>query len=259
MQIINLDNKDYFAEGFEKFVYFHPFDCNKCIKIPKGKKMMERIKDEYRNLNRYPNSKYYTKMYGFVDTNLGKGMVYELIRNKNKPYKVGLTLEQFIIKYGLTDNLIKKIAELANILIKEEIFVKDIFTNNIIVQSDEYKIVNLFICDGLYCKTIIDRSSLFFNEDLKIMIHEWNFAKLLRCVLLVYINYHDTNIDLYIQRFNIIDFKYIPRKFYNINIYPTAKLRGIQLVWIIIYHIPLLINNLFIFILNYIGIFQKCK
>ena len=106
---------------------------------------------------------------------------------------------------------------------------------------------------------MIDRSSLFFNEDLKTIIHEWNVAKLLRCILFDYINYHDTNIDLYIQRFNSIEFKYIPRTIYNPNIYPTGSIRGIQLVWIIIYHIPLLINNLFIFILNYIGIFQKCK
>ena len=259
MQIINLDNKDYFTEGGEKFVYFHPFDCNKCIKIPKEKRMMERIKDEYRTLNRYPNFKYYTKMYGFIDTNLGKGMVYELIKNINKPHKVSLTLQQFIIKYGVTDNLIRKIIELANILIKEEIFVNDIFTNNIIVQSDEYKTLNLFFCDGLHCKTMIDRSSLFFNEDLKTIIREWNVAKLLRCILFDYINYHDTNIDLYIQRFNSIEFKYIPRTIYNPNIYPTGSIRGILLVWIIIYHIPLLINNLFIFILNYIGIFQKCK
>ena len=259
MQIINLDNKDYFTEGGEKFVYFHPFDCNKCIKIPKEKRMMERIKDEYRTLNRYPNFKYYTKMYGFVDTNLGKGMVYELIKNINEHHKVSLTLRQFIIKYGVTDNLIRKTIELANILINEEIFVNDVATHNIIVQSDEYKTLNLFICDGLHSRTIIDRPSLFFNEDLKTIIQEWNFAKLLRCVLLDYINYHDTNIDLYIQRFNSIEFKYIPRTIYNPNIYPTGSIRGIQLVWIIIYHIPLLINNLFIFILNYIGIFQKCK
>ena len=136
MQIINLDNKDYFTEGSEKFVYFHPFDCNKCIKIPKEKKTMERIKDEYRTLNRYPNFKYYTKMYGFVDTNLGKGMVYELIKNINEHHKVSLTLRQFIIKYGVTDNLIRKTIELANILINEEIFVNDVATHNIIVQSD---------------------------------------------------------------------------------------------------------------------------
>jgi len=175
--MINLDN-NFIAAGKKRNVYLHPLDCNKCIKIPK--KSFKDIKDEYRTLASLSNFKYYTKNYGFIDTNLGKGLVFKLIKDTNVQCDVSLTLGKFVKKHGITDELINKINELVKYLINDKIMISDLTASNILVQTDEYKIQKLFICDGIASKTLIDTRNYMFNKKLKKWFIKRKFRKLMR-------------------------------------------------------------------------------
>jgi hypothetical protein len=177
--MINLDNH-FIAMGVNRTVYLHPLDCNKCIKIPK--KHIKVNEDEYRILDRLPpNINYYTKNYGFIDTNLGRGLVFDLIKNNtNVQCDVSLPLGKFVKKHGITDELISKINELVTYLINDKIMISDFHAGNILVQTDEYKIQKLFICDGITSKTLIDTRNYMFNKKLKKWFIKRKFRKLMR-------------------------------------------------------------------------------
>jgi hypothetical protein len=168
------------GEGSTRKVYIHPKDCNKCIKIEKKKvamwKRKRANKNEYKKLSKLSNLNSYTKNFGFVDTNLGKGLVFELIKNSDKT--ISLTLKNFVKKYSISDDLIYKLNELKKNLLKDQLLIDDLNLQNILVQTDTSKIEKLIVCDGITKKTIIDVRKFMYTKFLKKMFIERKFRKL---------------------------------------------------------------------------------
>lgn len=86
-----LNNSLFFAKGTNRKCYFHPEDQNLCIKIPfqeknkRQRRILRNIKREnnyYKKLSESTISwEHLSQYYGDVNTTLGEGSVYQIIRD----------------------------------------------------------------------------------------------------------------------------------------------------------------------------------
>jgi len=148
-----LNEKYFLAKGGERNCYIYPNDETKVIKIVhRNEKHNEQNKLEYKYYNflhkkNIPLS-HLTKCYGFVDTNLGNGLVFERVRdyNNNPSKSFRVYLEENIFTKEEEDKLV---SELKNYLFKNDILFIDVDLSNVFCQEfnkDKYKLV---IIDGL--------------------------------------------------------------------------------------------------------------
>ena len=90
--ILNYQNK--LGEGLNRIVYYHPKDRNKCIKICKNKKKKWNNNcQDFRFFQLNKNNKMIAKYYEVVNTNLGLGIVFQIIRDYDN--KMSLTINEF--------------------------------------------------------------------------------------------------------------------------------------------------------------------
>ncbi len=138
--------------GKERACYVHPEDPRKAIKVPKGR-INEQTKRDikfYRKLARRKLTEYQhiPQYYGLSETNLGKGMVVDLIRNYdgeisrplNWYLSQGVPIEEFDIyleelKQSFLQNLI--------------IFNHDMTIGNLLFQRTSTRNARLVAIDGL--------------------------------------------------------------------------------------------------------------
>jgi len=151
--MIYLDKDDFLQSGSERDCYIHPIENNKVVKI-----IRETKKDGGQNDIEYKYYKYLEKYnaslvhipqcYGFINTNLGKGLVFDKIVNFDNTQS-----QQF--KYYIKDKLLTNsqenelLEELKQYLEKNKILFVDASLRNVLCQKiseDNYK---LMIIDGL--------------------------------------------------------------------------------------------------------------
>jgi hypothetical protein len=143
---------DPIGKGRERRCYVHPEDPRKAIKICHGN-----VRDQtnreirfYRKLSKQVAARedHIPKFYGLCDTNLGKGIVVDLIRNydgeisrpMNWYLAQGLPIERFEacleeLRYSFLQNLI--------------IFNHDMTIGNMLVQKSSLTEAGLVVIDGL--------------------------------------------------------------------------------------------------------------
>lgn len=143
---------DPIGKGKERSCYVHPEDPRMAIKICHGD-VREQSKREirfYRKLSKQvaDRENHIPKFHGLCDTNLGKGIVVDLIRNydgeisrpMNWYLAQGLPIERFEacleeLRYSFLQNLI--------------IFNHDMTIGNMLVQKSSLTEANLVVIDGL--------------------------------------------------------------------------------------------------------------
>jgi len=148
-----LNEKYFLAKGGERNCYIHPNDASKVIKIVhRNEKHNEQNKLEYKYYNflqkRNKPLNHLTKCYGFIDTNLGRGLIYERLKDyDNKPSQsFKMYLEENIFT---KEEEYKLVRELKDYLFKNDILFIDVDLSNVFCQEfikDKYKLV---IIDGL--------------------------------------------------------------------------------------------------------------
>jgi hypothetical protein len=92
--MLTLESSALIGRGLRRECYFHPEDENKCIKVVVSGDHKETVREQsyYRLLEkRHISWKMLARFYGNVDTNLGEGAVFELIRDYNG--EISKTLE----------------------------------------------------------------------------------------------------------------------------------------------------------------------
>lgn len=151
--MILLHNNLLFSKGSERACYIHPEDNKKVIKViyhKKGNNNQNNLEFKYYQYLSKKDIEYthITKCYGWVDTNIGKGLVFDRIVNYN-----GLTSKQltYFLQNKLLSNSIEKqlIKELKQYLDKNNILFIDIATLNVLCQEVEDSKYRLVIIDGL--------------------------------------------------------------------------------------------------------------
>ncbi len=128
----------FISKGATRICFEHPKDKSLCVKV------VSRFKDEYilqKELNIYNQIKYVLKEYlveykdKLVDTNFGKGVVCEVLRDDNNEYSKTLSF----YKEALDDEVINQLWHFAYKLIEYDIFFYDFNLNNFIIQIKQGK------------------------------------------------------------------------------------------------------------------------
>lgn len=172
-----------FAKGGNRLCFIHPLDSSKCIKVrrpdftledrrkkkgfPKNLKPLSSFDDnlaEYRIMSdidrRLGPSVYHyiSRCYGFEDTDMGKGLVSELILDAS--HYVSHTLKQYIWDNGYTDECRRAVDEFCAGWEALRIPSHDLLLHNIVVNvGDSGEIKRLVMIDGL-------GKSAWFSESL---------------------------------------------------------------------------------------------
>jgi hypothetical protein len=94
-----------------------------------------------------------SRCYGFVETDMGMGLVSELIRNADG--RVSITLKQYLWDHGLTGEIEIVIENLIAFWVAELIPSRDLLLHNIVVQMDGEGPARLVVIDGLGARGIL--------------------------------------------------------------------------------------------------------
>lgn len=152
-QIVNLIRDQAIGKGSNRVCYVHPKDLTKCIKITHSDDNSETRNEikYYKTLQKNDISwDFLAKYYGSVDTSLGQGELYDLIRDYNG--EISKTLSFYLQKDERTKTLQNPILLLENLkeyTLNQGIVVKDLNTKNILYQKIDEKNVQLIIVDGI--------------------------------------------------------------------------------------------------------------
>ena len=150
---IELSKGDFIAEGIYCKCYEHPSNKNQCIKIlVEGKKARQRLKEDinyYSKLHKRQVSLEYIANYiGESETSLGKGFIYECIRDYDGA--VSKRLQHYLDTEELdAEVLYKKMKELGHYLLSNKILISDLHARNVLIQVSESGGIKPMIVDGI--------------------------------------------------------------------------------------------------------------
>lgn len=168
MDYINLTKEFFIAKGGERECYIHPKDNSKVVKIihRKGKNNEQnQLEYKYTNFLKAKNRSFehITKCYGFVDTNLGKGLVFDRVLDyTNEQSK---SFKEYVLNSSLPIDTEKKlIEELKNYIFSNDILFIDVDLSNLFCKEYEKGKYKLIIIDGLGARRIGFRFSLYLKS-----------------------------------------------------------------------------------------------
>jgi len=176
--MIKLDKQYLIASGTNRACYIHPTDEQKCIKIT--------ISGNHKETNREANYYKYlqkkdvswdmlAKFYGFVETDIGKGEVVELIRNYD--LDISKSLDHYFRKIKSQQDInffLNLLVKLKKYLYKEKIYIKDLNAVNIVYQKYNQTDGRLVIIDGLAHSNYIPFARSIDSITTKKIDKSWN-------------------------------------------------------------------------------------
>ena len=104
-----INKKLYLSSGSRRKVYIHPNDNNKIIKINKEGYIWNNNMENFRSYLFMSKLKYISKNYGLINTNLGIGVVYELIRDYDN--NISKTAHYYLQNNIYKDEIIKQLKD----------------------------------------------------------------------------------------------------------------------------------------------------
>ena len=162
-----------FARGGNRLCFIHPEYPDRCIKVRRPDFTLEQLRkkkgfpktlkplssfddnlEEHRVLSEFRTHRgeaafsVVSECFGFIETDLGKGLVSKLIRDAQG--NVSHTLKQYLWDHGYTDECQQAVSQFAKHWVELALPSRDLLLHNIVVQLDEQgAIVGLFVIDGL--------------------------------------------------------------------------------------------------------------
>ncbi|MDX1588743.1 MAG: YrbL family protein [Oleiphilaceae bacterium] len=162
-----------FARGGNRLCFVHPWDSGRCIKVrrpdyplqalrrdkgfPRNLKPLSAFDDnaeEYRVLLGFQRRqgesvfRHVSRCHGFVDTDLGPGLVNELVRNPDG--HIAPTLKWYLWQHGTGEDLERAVSDLIRCWRDLRVPSRELLLHNIVVQSDpDGRVRRLVVIDGL--------------------------------------------------------------------------------------------------------------
>jgi len=156
--MVVLTDEHYMAEGLARKCYFHPEQQHLCIKIGKPEVEKSHLYKEinyYKKLSKRDASKFeypfYAKYHGTVETNLGEGFVYDVVRDETTN-EVSKTLRHYMIKKNamFSDNVLDEaLLRLKSQMITHKVFSSDFKPRNICCKILKDNSIEMVIVDGI--------------------------------------------------------------------------------------------------------------
>lgn len=170
---LSLQHQPPFARGGHRLCFEHPLDRQRCIKVrrpdyplqalrrskgfPRNLKPLSAFDDnaeEYRVLTGFaqrlgePVWHHVSRCHGFVDTDLGPGLVSELIRNPDGA--IAPTLKWYLWQRGPEEDLMQASQALIRCWRELRVPSRELLLHNIVVQSNAAgRVQRLVVIDGL--------------------------------------------------------------------------------------------------------------
>ena len=152
--MLKLESSALLGRGLRRECYFHPEDENKCIKIVVAGDHKETVREQsyYRLLEkRNIDWRMLASFYGNVETNLGEGAVFELIRDYNG--EVSKTLVHYFSADNETDRnypyLYQALLALKQYLLKWKIVTISLKPQNIVFKKTNESEGFLVVIDNI--------------------------------------------------------------------------------------------------------------
>ena len=137
--MLHLDDSLVIGKGAHRVCYRHPFDQDKCIKvITATDDYVQRLECKYyQHLDAANISwKHLSRYYGDVETNLGVGYIYELIKDFDE--SISLPLTKYLNKKKSEntefETIRNNLAELKKYLVENKIVLRNLQPYNIVIQ-----------------------------------------------------------------------------------------------------------------------------
>ena len=156
--MVVLNDEHYMAEGLARKCYYYPDNDNLCIKIGKPEVDESHLYKEinyYKKISKKDTSKFdypfYSMYHGTIETNLGKGFVYDLVRDETT-HEVSKTLLDYIrMKDSSYEDYILNTAlnRLKDQMITHKVFASDFRPRNICCKILKDDSIELIIVDGI--------------------------------------------------------------------------------------------------------------
>lgn len=162
-KFVTLSDSLLIGSGTERDCYQHPDDPNLCIKVNNGgksplkKKPAKQNEIEYRYykrfLNRLHSPAIIPRCYGWIDTDKGQGLVFDLIRSKNGEVAPSLlqALEANQIQVEEAYDLLRKLKQQ---MLLEIIIPSDLHPRNILLQTTDEQ-THLVLIDGIGNRNLV--------------------------------------------------------------------------------------------------------
>jgi len=152
--MINIDPSSLIGKGLHRECYVHPENKNLCIKVVVhgDSKEIQREQKYYSLLQKRNISwEVLPRFYGLVETNLGLGAVFDLIRNYDG--SVSKTLEFYLVSNEKTGShylgLLKAINSLRKKLYQQKIITMTLKAKNIVYKKTNHEEGRLIIIDNI--------------------------------------------------------------------------------------------------------------
>ena len=146
-----LTEENILARGTNKIVYFHPEDVDKCIKFSLDASDETDMEHElkFRKIckSQVEHSTLLTKYYGTVDTNLGTGHVFELVRDYDG--RLSETFLEVLLREKASPTVYKALAMFKEKLFEEQVITYKIFPDNFMIQRISEQESRIRIIDGI--------------------------------------------------------------------------------------------------------------
>ena len=140
-------NKKKISCGCRRNVFIHPVDNNKIIKINKENNFWNNNMENFRSYLFIPYLKHTPKNYGLINTNLGIGIQYELIRDYDSNISKTVLYYLEINKY--TEEIKKQLKICFDFYSKNyDIIIEHNNERNFVVQRISENKIRLVIVDG---------------------------------------------------------------------------------------------------------------
>lgn len=156
--MIEIKEEHYIAEGLARKVYYHPDNTDLCIKIGKPEIEIDHLYKEIKYYNKIKNKDtskfgypFYVAYHGEVETNLGTGFVYDLIKDETTG-NISLTLRHYLEMENTPysdEVLVAGLNRLKSEMIRHKIFVGDLRARNICCKILKNKDLQLIVIDGI--------------------------------------------------------------------------------------------------------------
>ncbi|MDQ8209173.1 YrbL family protein [Coraliomargarita sp. SDUM461003] len=198
--MLHLSEHKPFATGNHRAVYVHPHSKGRCVKVhhahtPSALKRnllpwYRRFRRSYhfdenlaelRQINKIQDRAGVTclclpSVEGIVETDLGPGLIVELITDANG--RISRTAGEHVKLFGYTTEVESTLHNLRNSMIQHNIQIKDPGTRNIVFQKREDQTLRAVIIDGLGTPTILPIDRL--SPKLSIMRIDAKISKIVR-------------------------------------------------------------------------------
>lgn len=173
-ELIHLQEKDLIGTGTRRFCYAHPSESSLCIKIPKAKK--NGIKQQNREVKFYQQltsrgvpTVRITHYHGEVETSLGRGYVYDVIRdvngNPSQPFGAYIKNDP-----SRSAEYIQMLKTLEDYLFDNSVVFYDLNVWNILCKEKEDGSLEPFIIDGVgdvVAIPVLNLSKRLLNQKIK--------------------------------------------------------------------------------------------